>query len=73
MTTRVICTEAQIRRAIRAAQKEGLPIAGMRPDGTDLMKLFDWSSPAVAIKYIQMADKKRATERTIKLLSRKGP
>ena len=34
MTTRVICTEAQIRRAIRAAQKEGLPIAGMRPDGT---------------------------------------
>ena len=30
MTTRVICTEAQIRRAIRAAQKEGLPIAGLR-------------------------------------------
>ncbi len=38
---------------------------------SDLMKLFDWSSPAVAIKYIQMADKKRATERTIKLLSRR--
>jgi len=34
MTTRVTCTEAQIRRAIKAAQKEGLQIAGMRPDGT---------------------------------------
>ncbi len=34
MTSRVICTEAQIRRAVRAAQKEGLQIAGMRPDGT---------------------------------------
>ena len=34
------------------------------------MKLFDWSSPAVAAKYIAKADKKRATERTIKLLSR---
>jgi integrase len=37
----------------------------------DLMKLFDWTSPAVAARYIQKADKKRATERTIKLLSRK--
>jgi integrase len=37
----------------------------------DMMKLFDWSSPAVAARYIQKADKKRATERTIKLLSRK--
>jgi hypothetical protein len=34
MTTRALCTEAQIRRAIKAAQKEGLPIAGVRPDGT---------------------------------------
>ena len=38
---------------------------------SDLMKLFDWSSPAVAAKYIQKADKRRATERTIKLLSRR--
>jgi integrase len=38
---------------------------------SDLMKLFDWSSSAVAAKYIQKADKKRATERTIKLLSRR--
>ena len=38
---------------------------------SDLMKLFDWSSPAVAAKYIAKADKKRATERTIKLLSRR--
>jgi len=34
MTARAICTEAQIRRAIKAARKEGLPIAGVRPDGT---------------------------------------
>jgi integrase len=39
---------------------------------SDLMQLFDWSSPAVAAKYIQKADKKRATERTIKLLSRRS-
>jgi integrase len=38
---------------------------------SDLMKLFDWSSPAIAVRYIQKADKKRATERTIKLLSRR--
>ncbi len=38
---------------------------------SDLMKLFDWSSPAVAAKYIQKADKRKATERTIRLLSRK--
>jgi integrase len=40
---------------------------------SDLMKLFDWSAPAVAAKYIAKADKKRATERTIKLLSRRSP
>jgi hypothetical protein len=34
MTSRAVATEAQIRRAIKAAQKEGLPIAGIRPDGT---------------------------------------
>ena len=35
------------------------------------MKLFDWSSPAVAAKYIAKADKRKATERTIRLLSRR--
>lgn len=34
MTARAPFTEAQIRRAIKAARKEGLPIAGVRPDGT---------------------------------------
>ena len=34
MSAKAICTEAQIRRAIKAARKEGLPIAGVRPDGT---------------------------------------
>jgi hypothetical protein len=56
MTSRVICTEAQIRRAIKAAQKEGLPIAGVRPDGTIIIgeppslapvdSLEKWSDPA---------------------------
>lgn len=34
MTARAAHTQAQIRRAIQAAKKEGLPIAGVRPDGT---------------------------------------
>lgn len=34
MTARAPYTEAQIRRAIKAARKEGLSIAGVRPDGT---------------------------------------
>lgn len=34
MTARAPYTQAQIRRAIQAARKEGLPIAGVRPDGT---------------------------------------
>ena len=34
MTARAQYTQAQIRRAIQAARKEGLPIAGVCPDGT---------------------------------------
>ena len=34
MTAKATCTTAQIRRAIKAAQMEGLQIAGVRPDGT---------------------------------------
>lgn len=34
MTARAAYTQAQIRRAIQAARKEGLPIAAVRPDGT---------------------------------------
>jgi hypothetical protein len=32
--TRAAFTQAQVRRAIAAARKEGLPIWGIRPDGT---------------------------------------
>jgi hypothetical protein len=48
MTTRAICTEAQIRRAIKAAQKEGLPIAGVRPDGTIIIGEPPTLAPAPA-------------------------
>jgi hypothetical protein len=34
MSAKAVATEAQIRRAIKAAQKEGLSIAGLRADGT---------------------------------------
>jgi biotin operon repressor len=34
MSAKATCTEAQIRRAIKAVRKEGLPVAGVRPDGT---------------------------------------
>ena len=34
MTKRVTFTQAQVRRAIKAAQREGLRIAAIRADGT---------------------------------------
>ena len=34
MTDKAKFSQAEIRRAIRAAQKEGLPIRAVRPDGT---------------------------------------
>ena len=34
MTTRLPFTQASLRRAIAAARKEGLRVAGIRPDGT---------------------------------------
>jgi hypothetical protein len=34
MTKRAVATKAQIQRSIKAAQKQGLHIAGIRPDGT---------------------------------------
>lgn len=37
MTAKVKYTETQIRRAIKAAQKEGLPIQAVLPDGTVLI------------------------------------
>jgi hypothetical protein len=51
MTGKAVCTEAQIRRAIKAAQKEGLPIAGVRPDGTVII-----GEPAMSLVPDQPSD-----------------
>lgn len=37
MTTRASFTEAALRRAIRAAEKQGYRVGGVRPDGTMLV------------------------------------
>lgn len=37
MTARAAFTEAQLRRAISAAEKKGYRIGGLRPDGTVLV------------------------------------
>jgi hypothetical protein len=34
MTKRVSFTQAQVRRIIQAARREGLRVAGIKPDGT---------------------------------------
>jgi hypothetical protein len=34
MTKRVPFTQAQVRRVIQAARREGLRVAGIKPDGT---------------------------------------
>jgi hypothetical protein len=34
MTKRVAFTQAQVRRTIQAARREGLRVAGIKPDGT---------------------------------------
>jgi hypothetical protein len=36
-----ICTQAQVRRNIRAAKKEGLRVAEIKPDGTLLLQADD--------------------------------
>jgi hypothetical protein len=38
MTKRAIATQAQVRRNILAAQKVGLNIVGIKPDGTVLVR-----------------------------------
>jgi hypothetical protein len=38
MTRRATCTQAQVRRIIRAAELEGLRIAEIRPDGTVVVR-----------------------------------
>jgi hypothetical protein len=41
MTARAAFTEAQIRRVIRAAEKAGYRVGGLRPDGTVLVYTGD--------------------------------
>lgn len=38
MTKQAIATQAQVRRNIKAARLEGLRIAGIRPDGTLIVR-----------------------------------
>jgi hypothetical protein len=41
-----IITEVDLRRAIRAVQKEGLHVVGVRPDGTLLVSKVPLNIPA---------------------------
>jgi hypothetical protein len=34
MTKRLTCTQAQVRRIIKAAEREGYQVVGIKPDGT---------------------------------------
>jgi hypothetical protein len=34
MTKRLTCTQAQVRRIIKAAEREGYKVVGIKPDGT---------------------------------------
>jgi hypothetical protein len=34
MTKRLACTQAQVRRIIKAAEREGYRVIGIKPDGT---------------------------------------
>lgn len=41
MTARAAFTEAQLRRAMKAAQKLGYKVGGVKPDGTVLVYIGD--------------------------------
>ena len=45
MTQRLPFTQASLRRAIAAARKEGLRIAGIRPDGTVITAIAGENPP----------------------------
>jgi hypothetical protein len=47
MTKRGTFTQAQVRRAIQAAQREGLRIAGIKADGT--VVVFEGENPLVPV------------------------
>ncbi len=47
MTTRLPFTQASVKRAIAAAQKAGLRVIGIRPDGTVMVDGGD--KPAVVV------------------------
>jgi hypothetical protein len=42
MTKRATCTQAQVRRIIKAAEKEGLCVTGIKPDGTIIVCKQDY-------------------------------
>jgi hypothetical protein len=48
MTRALPFTEANLKRAIRAAQHSGLQVVGIRPDGTLLLKGGDKSEASIA-------------------------
>lgn len=48
MTSRLPFTQLAVRRAIAAAQKEGLRVTGIKPDGTVLVDDGDGEQPYVA-------------------------
>lgn len=49
MTKRTRVTQSQVRRMIQAARREGLRIAGIRPDGTVIV--YEGENPLVPIDH----------------------
>lgn len=47
MTRRASFTQSQVRRLIQAARREGLKIAGLRPDGTVIV--YEGDNPLVPV------------------------
>lgn len=50
MTAKAAVRQAEIERAIRAAQRLGLRIAGVRPDGTVIIS--DGETPPIAVDQV---------------------
>ena len=50
MTKRATATQAQVRRMIQAARREGLRIAGIKPDGT--VVTYEGKNPLVPVDHL---------------------
>jgi hypothetical protein len=49
MTKRLTCTQAQVRRIIKAAEREGYQVIGIKPDGTSaISKEREIQKPSLA-------------------------